>query len=246
MYKLLILIMFSVFQFTSIAAQAEAGSGSKADQKVLNKLKDIRPDFQFGEVSKTEVKGIYKAKIVNGPTIYITKDGKHFFAGDFFEVGDDELINLGELAFERDRVAALSELKTSDMIVFGPEEAKAFVYVFTDVDCYYCQKLHQEVPALKELGVEIRYLAYPRAGVGSPSYRKIASAWCAEDPNISLTALKAGEQIPDNVCENNPVAEQYMLGGQLGVSGTPALVTESGKLLPGYMPADKLANALGL
>ena len=132
------------------------------------------------------------------------------------------------------------------MIVFGPEEAKAFVYVFTDVDCYYCQKLHQEVPALKELGVEIRYLAYPRAGVGSPSYRKIASAWCAEDPNISLTALKAGEQIPDNVCENNPVAEQYMLGGQLGVSGTPALVTESGKLLPGYMPADKLANALGL
>ena len=244
MHKFLILMVISCLQLTSAVAFGE--SSDSADQKVLDKLKQARPDFSFGEATKTPVKGIYKANIVNGPTIYITKDGNHFFAGDFFEVGTNEIVNLGELELERDRVAALSKLSIDDMIVFGPEEPQAHVYVFTDVDCYYCQKLHQEVAALKELGVEVRYLAYPRAGIGSPSYRKIASAWCADDKNASLTQLKSGEEIPDNVCEGNPVAEQFMLGGQLGVTGTPALVTATGRLLPGYMPADKLAKALGL
>ena len=247
MRNYLIFIIILAFQSSASVVIAEPGSAADpADQKVLDKLKSARPDFQFGPVSKTPVEGIYKSAIVNGPTIYLTADGEHFFAGDFFQVGANEIVNLGELEMEKDRVVALSKLSTDDMIVFGPKNPKVHVYVFTDVDCYYCQKLHQEVPALEELGVEIRYLAYPRAGIGSPSYRKIASAWCANDKTASLTALKAGQEIPDNVCEPNPVAGQYQLGGQLGVNGTPALVTESGKLLPGYMPADKLAAALGL
>ena len=99
---------------------------------------------------------------------------------------------------------------------------------------------------MQALGIEVRYLAYPRAGIGSDSYQKIASAWCAEDPQDSLTILKAGGDIPRDVCEDNPIAQQLALGTDLGVKGTPALITEAGVLLPGYMPADKLAQALGL
>ena len=109
-----------------------------------------------------------------------------------------------------------------------------------------CQKLHKEVPALKDLGVEVRYLAYPRAGVGSPAFRKMASAWCADDAQDALTRLKLGKDIPDNVCDGNPVTDQYKLGGRLGVTGTPALITAEGELIPGYLPADKLAKRLGL
>ncbi|HAW14390.1 MAG TPA: protein-disulfide isomerase [Cellvibrionales bacterium] len=242
MRKLLIVLCLMVSQL-SLSGAAAAKS---ADEQLLEKLKKARPDFQFGEVSRTPVKGIYKSNIVNGPTIYITADGNYFFAGDFFEVGSKGLVNLGEQEMEQERAVALSKMSLNDMVVFSPEKTKAYVYVFTDVDCYYCQKLHQEMPALHELGVEVRYLAYPRAGIGSPSYRKIASAWCADSPTESLTALKNGENIPDNVCEPNPVAEHFRVGGQLGVAGTPALVTADGKLLPGYMPADKLAEALGL
>lgn len=244
MRKLLILLVLSIAQLPFGAALA--GDSDSADQSVLDKLKKARPDFQFGSVTTTSVKGMYKSNIINGPTIYVTEDGNHFFAGDFFQVGTDEIVNLGELEMEKDRVNALASMNKKDMIIFAPKETKAVVYVFTDVDCYYCQKLHQEVPALNELGVEVRYLAFPRAGVGSPSYRKIASAWCADDPNESLTKLKAGEEIVDNVCDTNPVGAQYKLGSQLGVTGTPALVTAEGKLLPGYVPADKLAKNLGL
>jgi thiol:disulfide interchange protein DsbC len=133
------------------------------------------------------------------------------------------------------------------MIVFSPKgQVKASVTVFTDVDCGYCQKLHEEVPALNAKGIEVRYLAYPRAGIGSPSYNKIVSAWCANDQQDALTKLKRRQPIPTNICAGNPVAAQFALGGKMGVRGTPALVLESGRLLPGYMPADRLAAELGV
>jgi thiol:disulfide interchange protein DsbC len=58
--------------------------------------------------------------------------------------------------------------------------------------------------------------------------------------------MKNGENIPDNVCDGNPVAAQYALGEQLGVTGTPALVLQDGTLIPGYQPAEELARLLGV
>jgi thiol:disulfide interchange protein DsbC len=146
---------------------------SKSKQ-ILDKLLDIRPDFAFSVVSETEIDGVYKVDVQNGPTLYISENGKYFFVGDYYEVGDNGLINLGEQAKQTQRVEAVSDLNLEEMIIFGPENPKAHVYVFTDVDCYYCQKLHQEVPELTKLGIEVRYLAYPRAGVGSPVYQSIS------------------------------------------------------------------------
>lgn len=242
MYKILFLCSFLISSLFSLSAFAD----DHKHDAMLEKLTKIRPDFVAKSVNETAAKGIFQVDITNGPTIYLTEDGQHFFTGDFYAISDNGLVNLGEQAREKDRVVALSALSLSDMIVFAPEQSKAHVYVFTDVDCYYCQKLHQEVPALEALGIEVRYLAYPRAGIGSDSYQKIASAWCADDPQDSLTILKAGGDIPSNVCEDNPIAQQFALGSDLGVKGTPALITEAGVLLPGYMPADKLARALGL
>tara|TARA_B100000767_G_scaffold261869_1_gene273968 strand:+ start:571 stop:1299 length:729 start_codon:yes stop_codon:yes gene_type:complete len=242
MRKILFLISFLFFPGLHLTAFADG----HAHEAMLEKLTKIRPDFQIESVTETPVKGIFQVDITKGPTIYLTKDGQHFFTGDFFALSNNNLVNLGEQARERQRAASLSTLSMRDMIVFAPKKNKAHVYVFTDVDCYYCQKLHQEVPALNALGIEVRYLAYPRAGIGSESYQDMASAWCADDPQDSLTTLKSGGDIPSNVCEDNPIAQQYALGEDLGVKGTPALITEAGVLLPGYMPADKLARALGL
>ena len=122
---------------------------------------------------------------------------------------------------------------------------KTHINVFTDVDCGYCRKLHQEIADINKLGIEVRYLAYPRQGLGTETHRRIASAWCADNPNEALTTLKQGGQIPNKQCDN-PIAGQYELGQQVGVTGTPAIVTADGRLLPGYMPAPKLAEALGL
>jgi thiol:disulfide interchange protein DsbC len=122
---------------------------------------------------------------------------------------------------------------------------KATISVFTDVDCGYCRKLHLEVPELNARGIEVRYLAFPRQGTTSPSFDKLVSAWCAADRNDAITRLKRGETIPRKSCAN-PVERQYVLGHQMGVEGTPAIIFEDGSLHPGYAPAADLAKLLGL
>ena len=94
--------------------------------------------------------------------------------------------------------------------------------------------------------MEVRYLAYPRAGLASDGYRQLASAWCSADPRDALTRLKNKLKVSENVCAGNPIASQFELGQEVGVRGTPAIVTESGRMLPGYQTADELIATLGL
>ena len=136
---------------------------------------------------------------------------------------------------------------TDDMIIFKPAgESKAIMNVFTDVDCGYCRKFHQEVPQLNAMGIEVRYLAFPRAGIPSGSYNKIAKAWCAKDKQDTLTKVKNGRNVDVEVCDNNPIAEHYSFGNSIGVTGTPAIVLMDGTLIPGYQPAASYAKLLGI
>lgn len=211
-------------------------------------LSQYFPGGGLQSVKASPIAGLYEVTVKGGPTLFSNAQGDYFVAGDIYNVTPGGgIVNLGERNRETSRADTLAAIASEDMIVFAPEgSAKAYVTVFTDIDCGYCRKLHDEVPALNDLGIEVRYLAYPRAGLSSASFNKIATAWCADDPNEALTALKNGQTLPTNVCDSNPIAEQYTLGGQIGVRGTPAIVTESGKMLPGYMPANALAAELGV
>ncbi len=227
-------------QVASTASDVPAGA-----EALVTKLKAIRPDLPIDAVHETPVAGIYGLELPDGTVLYGTADGKHLIAGDMYALGDD-LVNLTESRRAVHRRALIDDMPLDDMVVFSPAaRPKTSIYVFTDVDCGYCRKLHQEMADINALGIEVRYLAYPRAGVGSDSYRKIVSAWCAEDRRTALTDLKAGRTIPSKSCAN-PVAAQFDLGRQVGITGTPAIITEDGRLYPGYMPAAQLAATLGV
>ena len=199
-------------------------------------------------VSTSHLPGLYEVQFANGgPLVYATADGDFFLLGDLYSVGPQGFVNLAEQRRDGERKETLDAIAKEDMIVFSPEgEPRAYISVFTDVTCFYCQKLHREVPELNKQGVEVRYLAYPRAGIDSDGYRKLASAWCAEDPQDSLTRLKQKQSVPENLCEPNPIEDQFRLGQQLGVRGTPAIITETGQMIPGYQPAAELIVTLGL
>lgn len=222
-----------------------ASAEQSAAQAIKKSITGARPDLVVSSVKESRMSGIYEVKILNGPTLYSSADGNFFIAGDLFAVRSEGIINLAEEQREKDRLVALAKIKSNDMVIFKPETTKAVVTVFTDIDCGYCQKLHKEVPELNRLGIEVRYLAFPRAGVGSPAYDKLVTAWCAKDNSV-LTQLKNRQQVAMQTCEGNAVAAQYELGQQLGVNGTPALITGDGKMLPGYVPAAELAKALGV
>ncbi len=191
-------------------------------------------------ITKTPVEGLYEVTIP--PRVfYASKDGRYVINGNMFDL--ETKINLTSAMATKARIISLDQMGESTMIVFAPKKVKHTVSVFTDIDCGYCRKLHNEMDKYNKLGIKIRYLAWPRAGVGSGSFNKAVSVWCAEDRNEAMTAAKKGSKIENKKCDN-PVAAHFQLGQELGVTGTPALMLENGQIYPGYVPADKLIGVL--
>ena len=226
----------------ALALPAHAAPGDE----LVARLKALQPNLPVETVEQTAFDGMLAIELEDGSVLYGTADGRFLFTGDMYSVAGDGFVNLTDSIRAERRRGLLAGVGEGDMIVFSPEdERKAYVNVFTDVDCGYCRKLHQEMADINALGIEVRYLAFPRAGMDSDSYHKIVSAWCSKDPHRAITELKLGKSIPERSCPN-PVGAQMGLGNRIGVSGTPALVTEDGRLIPGYLPAEDLAQALGL
>ncbi|WP_018277657.1 DsbC family protein [Teredinibacter turnerae] len=229
------------------AASAAQVSAAQAEENIRKSLMTANENLRIRKIQPSVIPGMYEVQIMGKGIIYMEENGEYFIDGQMLHLDGKKIVNVTDESMTGLRKDLLATVSKDDAIVFSPKgEVKASIAVFTDVDCGYCQKLHREVPALNDMGIEVRYLAYPRAGINSMSYQKIASAWCADDPRKALTALKNREDIAMNVCEGNPVASEYELGQQMGVTGTPAIVLDSGVLIPGYMPAKNLAERIGV
>jgi thiol:disulfide interchange protein DsbC len=151
--------------------------------------------------------------------------------------------DLTEAAKSGVRREILASVDPSKQITFSPEQPKYDLMVFTDIDCGYCRKLHAQMAEYNEQGIAIHYMSFPRAGIGSASYDKAVSVWCANDPQDAMTLAKQGTDPEPAQCEN-PIAEQYALGRELGVTGTPSLLTAEGQMIPGYVPPEQLRQRL--
>ena len=246
-------ICMSLHVFVLIFLSGLSNSGFANDlldadvANILSKLKSARAGLDYTLVGPAPVEGFYEVQVDNGPLLYVSRDGEFFFDGTLYRVKVGQFVDARSLRLNADRQSAFAELSVEEMIVFKPQgETKAIINVFTDVDCGYCRKLHFEMADLNSLGIEVRYLAFPRAGIPSDSYTKIATAWCSDDPQGSLTRSKNGNDDDANVCDKNPVASHYELGQRLGVTGTPAIVLMDGSLIPGYRKANDIAKILGI
>ena len=203
-------------------------------------------------VQPAGVDALYEVTFRNGPTIVAHESGSYFFVGDLFSVHEAGVVNITEMRRNGERAKLMASVQDGDTTNFMPEgEVKAVINVFTDTTCYYCRKLHAEVPRLNELGVEVRYLAYPRYGLNPDEKNRrgldeLVSTWCSQDRADTLTAYKNNQNRPLETCASTAVSEQFNLGRAVGVSGTPAIVLDSGELIPGYKTADQLAEILGI
>jgi len=212
--------------------------------QMAERLLELSPRMQVERVIPLEELGIYAIEISGGRTIYGMEDGIHFFTGNLFRF-DGDITNLSELRQNTKRKQLMNAISDKDTIAFGEgrDGSLETINVFTDVDCGYCRKLHSEIAEINALGIRVRYLAYPRGGIGSEGYEKLVTAWCAKDPQATLTNLKSGITMKMSNCES-PVKDQYFLGQQIGISGTPAIITSDGRLFPGYLPAGELSKRI--
>lgn len=238
--QVIVIASIALFFVAEASAQAK-GTNDPNIEKVRVELSKMIPAARSAEIVATPAKGVYRLG-VQGSYAYAYVNGDFVLIGDLYNTETRD--NLGEVAQAEFMTKELESYKDK-MIVYGPTDAKAHITVFTDIDCGYCRKLHQEVPELTKAGVQVRYLAFPRAGIGSESYKKYESVWCNSDPQKALTDAKAGRYVEPASCEN-PIADTYNLGRQSGVGGTPTIIFSDGSRAPGYLPSDRLLARLGI
>ena len=228
-------VIFSLLLAASISAQAQD------DYSVVEeRIRTLAPNAESIAISETPIDGILMVQI-GGEVVYATADGKFMIQGRVVNLDTrEDLTESAKSVARRDLIAGVD---TSKQIAFSPEEPEYELMVFTDIDCGYCRKLHAQVKQYNEQGIAIRYMAFPRAGIGSRSYEKAVSVWCSADQQEAMTQAKLGADPDPQQCEN-PIAEQYQLGMALGVTGTPALLTANGTLIPGYVPPEQLRARL--
>ena len=229
-------LMACVFLSTTQFALAK----DSADSVVEDKIRTLVPNAKTIAISETPIEGIMQVQI-NSDIVYVSSDGQYLIQGQIMDI--DTRMNITDHAKSGIRQGLLSDLNEEEQITFAPEKAKYDLLVFTDIDCGYCRKLHNQIEGYNEEGIAIHYMAFPRAGVGSESYDKFVSVWCADDQKSALTLAKNGDDPEPHKCPN-PIADQYELGRELGVTGTPALLTADGTLIPGYMPPEQLRQRL--
>ncbi len=191
-------------------------------------------------VRGTPVNGLYELQ-AGTQLYYLSEDGKYLIFGDIVDLENRE--NLTKNRLKNIRMEVVAGLKGDQMISFPAKESRHTITIFTDIDCGYCRKLHSEMADYNDLGISINYLFYPRTGLGSTAYKKAVSVWCDKSQQDAMTRAKAGEALPELSCVN-PVARHFMLGNELGINGTPAIVTEQGDLLPGYLPPQEMKRQL--
>ena len=210
------------------------------DARLAAKLKRVFPDLQVSRVTPAPVPGLFEV-LVGTDVFYMTADGRYLLQGDLLDL--TERRNVTEQQRSAMRAKKINEVPLADMIEFAPPNPKHVLYVFTDIQCTYCRRLHRDMPEINKRGIAVRYLAFPRAGVGSAVFAQMESVWCSADRRKALTAAKSGAPVPPKTCAN-PVGAQYALGETLGIHGTPAIYTAAGRLLPGYLPPAELLDAV--
>lgn len=239
--KLLFKLSATLAALTFIG-NAAAAEPAEVKGDIRAELAKKIPGASADDVSASPVPGLYEIN-VGGVTGYITADGKHLVIGDMYEVATRT--NITESRRAALRIKDVASIKDADTIVFGPKgPARHTITVFTDVDCGYCRKLHAEMADYNKLGIRVRYAAYPRSGPGTDSWNKMESVWCAKDRRDAMTRAKQGESPVASKCGNNVVANQFKLGEKLGVNGTPAIMTEDGDYIGGYLPPAKMLEQL--
>ncbi|MCW8871972.1 MAG: DsbC family protein [Xanthomonadales bacterium] len=207
---------------------------------VEERIRSLAPQAASIAISETPIAGLLMVQI-GGDIVYATADGKYLVQGRVIDMDTREDLTEGAKSDVRRELLATADTKTQ--ITFAPVEPKYDLTVFTDIDCGYCRKLHAQIDEYNQQGIAIHYMAFPRAGVGSHSYDKAVSVWCASDQRDAMTQAKLGAE-PDPLQCDNPIEEQYKLGIDLGVSGTPSLLTADGTMIPGYVPPEQLRARL--
>ncbi|MBV7542120.1 disulfide isomerase DsbC N-terminal domain-containing protein [Acidovorax sp. sic0104] len=225
-----------------------AATSAFADQNIADlraKLDKSMPGITIDSLRATQVPGLYE--MVSGPDVaYVTADGVHMIQGTLYNVQSRK--NLTEQSLSVSRVKLMQTIDPASLMVYpAVGKEKHAITVFTDPSCGYCRALHAEIPKLNELGITVKYALYARNGNGTLTGRQLTEVLCSTDQKAELTKFfnASTRDVKGAECRKAEGLERIArLAPQVGLKGTPHIVTDKGVAFSGYQPAQELLRTL--
>ena len=230
-------LTLSILLFSSTVLSNDHEDSLKEIDMVLQALLELFPGATDYTLDDSVVDGLYAVSI-GSEVIYVSKDGKFLIRGEIYDLQNS--VNVTEEKRVLGRLDVMQSLDEETMIIYEPKKIKHTITIFTDIDCGYCRKFHQQIDDYLDLGIRVRYLSFPRTGPDTESWEKAQSVWCSKNRQDSLDRAKQGKKIDSVFCFDSPVEKHYNLGSVFNISGTPTIVTEKGKVIVGYLPPQSL------
>ena len=230
---------------TPVTGEASTLTERNALQRLSNtletNLKNAGVATKVVSIHPTEIKDMYWVVLEDFPSLFVSANGQYVFQGDLMRLGDKKVENITEKLQSISNKVEFDKLNPKDLIIYNAKgKAKHVVYVFTDASCPYCHKFHEQMDDINNKGIEVRYIAWPR---GEQFFPTMEGVWCSDDRKAALDAAFVSAQMTANNCKN-PVMDQYKLGHKIGVNGTPAIYSDSGQYLGGYLSTQELLEKL--
>lgn len=210
-----------------LAANAFAAT---PEETVRQAMAGLAPNVKIDAVQESPVPGFYEA-IAGGQFVYVSKDGRYVIDGSAYDVANKR--DLTQSSRAKVRKTALAKVGPDKRIVFSPKApmaSKHSVTVFTDVDCPFCRRFHEQIAQYNAKGITVNYLFYPLS-IHPGADKKAEAVWCSKDRANAFTAAMAGQDPGKATCPN-PVPELTQLAQSLGISGTPTILADDGTQIP--------------
>ena len=221
-------LIFSLLAAPFAISQAEISPQVKARYSVNVPGADTRL------IEPSPLPGFYQLVFRNS-IYYMREDASYMFVGHLYDAKKSE--NLSEKRLRRERLGALRSMEGSLITYDYQGRHRGDVYVFTDINCGYCRRFHANMGAINKLGIRVNYILTPL--LGGDSMLKAVAVQCAKDQSYAMDVAKGGGRVPLSHCRNS-IEDNVRTALEIGMTGTPAILLESGQLISGYLEPDSL------
>ena len=213
-----------------------------AQEAVIRKaLAERLPDMpKIDEISKTTIPGIYEVRM-GTEVVYTDERGDHIIEGTLLDT--KTRVNLTTARIDKLTAIDFATLPLKDAITWKQGSGARKLVVFADPNCGYCKKFENDMQQVKD--VTVYTFLYPILGGDSPE--KSRDIWCAKDNGAVWRDWMIKGAAPKRTmgqCDVTALQRNLALGKKYRVNGTPALVFEDGKRVPGALPADRVEKQL--
>lgn len=215
---------------------------AQADEAAIRQaLRERNGDMPIKSVTATAVPGLYEI-YSDGQIFYSDATGDHVLIGSL--VNTRNRTNLTQQRLEILKSVKFDALPLDKAITIVRGKGERRIAVFSDPDCPFCRRLEKELAGIENLTVHVFLL--PLAELHPQAMEVARDIWCADDPAKAWSAYMLEGRKPESGrnCAN-PIESIAAVAGELGISGTPAIVLPNGRRVDGALPAAKLDALLG-